>query len=128
MVPPAAAASAALHGALLESRQRWQDLAGLGADLVFETDNAGRFTFLWPDTVLGYRAADLLGRRADSRHRLCAGIAHDDRASSFIISVGAHIVLQHRACSRLIGRRQSCVSARVFRFRAQLQRRQGFAV
>ncbi|CAH0149093.1 diguanylate cyclase [Roseomonas sp. CECT 9278] len=66
MVPPAAAASAALHGALLESRQRWQDLAGLAADLVFETDNAGRFTFLWPDTVLGHRAADLLGRRADS--------------------------------------------------------------
>jgi diguanylate cyclase (GGDEF)-like protein len=65
-VPPAAAASAALHGALLESRQRWQDLAGLGADLVFETDNAGRFTFLWPDTVLGHRASTLLGRRADS--------------------------------------------------------------
>ena len=66
MVPPAAAAAAALHGALLESRQRWQDLAGLGADLVFETDTAGRFTFLWPDTVLGHRAPDLLGRRADS--------------------------------------------------------------
>lgn len=66
MVPPAAAASAALHGALLESRQRWQDLAGLGADLVFETDNAGRFTFLWPETVLGHRTAELLGRRADS--------------------------------------------------------------
>lgn len=66
MVPPAAAASAALHGALLESRQRWQDLAGLAADMVFETDNAGRFTFLWPDTPLGHRATDLLGRRADS--------------------------------------------------------------
>jgi diguanylate cyclase (GGDEF)-like protein len=66
MVPPAAAATAALHGALLESRQRWQDLAGLGADLVFETDTAGRFTFLWPDTVLGHRATDLLGRRADA--------------------------------------------------------------
>ncbi len=66
MVPPAAVASAAVHGALLESRQRWQDLAGLGADMVFETDNAGRFTFLWPDVVLGHRAATLLGRRADS--------------------------------------------------------------
>ncbi|MBR0680032.1 diguanylate cyclase [Roseomonas eburnea] len=66
MVPPAAAASAALHGALLESRQRWQDLAGLGSDLVFETDNTGRFTFLWPETVLGHRSAGLLGRRADS--------------------------------------------------------------
>lgn len=65
-VPPAAAAAGALHGALLESRQRWQDLAALAADLVFETDNEGRFTFLWPDTVLGHRAATLLGRRADS--------------------------------------------------------------
>lgn len=65
-VPPAAAAAGALHGALLESRQRWQDLAGLGADLVFETDTAGRFTFLWPATVLGHRADALLGRRADS--------------------------------------------------------------
>ncbi|WP_170979241.1 sensor domain-containing diguanylate cyclase [Roseomonas sp. HF4] len=65
-VPPAAAAAGALHGALLESRQRWQDLAGLGADMVFETDTAGRFTFLWPATVLGHRADALLGRRADS--------------------------------------------------------------
>ena len=29
-IPPAAAAASALHGALLESRQRWQDLTGLG--------------------------------------------------------------------------------------------------
>lgn len=65
LTAPAATGAAALHGALLESRQRWQDLAGLAADLVFETDNAGRFTFLWPETVLGYRSAGLLGRRAD---------------------------------------------------------------
>ena len=65
-VPPAAAAAGALQGALLESRQRWQDLATLSADLVFETDHDGRFTFLWPETVLGHRAAALLGRRADS--------------------------------------------------------------
>lgn len=65
-VPPAAAASAALHGALLESRQRWQDLAGLAADLAFETDHDGRFTFIWPEAVLGHRATSLLGRRADS--------------------------------------------------------------
>jgi diguanylate cyclase (GGDEF)-like protein len=66
ILSPAAAASAAVHGALLESRQRWQDLASLSADLVFETDQEGRFTFLWPDTVLGHRSAALLGRRADS--------------------------------------------------------------
>jgi len=65
-VPPAAAAAAALHGALLESRQRWQDLAGLAADFVFETDSAGRFSFLWPDSVIGHPATSLLGRRAAS--------------------------------------------------------------
>ena len=65
-VPPAAAAAAALHGALLESRQRWQDLTGLSADFVFETDTAGRFSFLWPETVIGHPAASLLGRRAAS--------------------------------------------------------------
>ncbi|MBW6398123.1 GGDEF domain-containing protein [Roseomonas sp. HJA6] len=65
-IPPAAAATAALHGALLESRQRWQDLAGLSADFVFETDSAGRFSFLWPDHVLGHVSAGLLGRRAAS--------------------------------------------------------------
>jgi diguanylate cyclase (GGDEF)-like protein len=65
-VPPAAAAAAALHGALLESRQRWQDLAGLAADFVFETDSAGRFSFLWPETVIGHPATSLLGRRAAS--------------------------------------------------------------
>ncbi len=73
-IPPAVAAAAALHGALLESRQRWQDLAGLAADFVFETDTAGRFSFLWPDRVLGHAAAGLLGRRAAS---LLLGTATD---------------------------------------------------
>ncbi|MEO3473168.1 GGDEF domain-containing protein [Roseomonas sp. CAU 1739] len=73
-IPPAAAAAAALHGALLESRQRWQDLTGLAADFVFETDSAGRFSFLWPDHVLGHAASGLLGRRAAS---LLLGTASD---------------------------------------------------
>ena len=42
----AAAVAEALRGALLESRQRWRDLAGLAADLVFETDAAGRLAVL----------------------------------------------------------------------------------
>ena len=73
-VPPAATAASALHGALLESRQRWQDLAGLSADFVFETDTAGRFSFLWPENVLGHSATRLLGRRAAS---LLLGTATD---------------------------------------------------
>jgi diguanylate cyclase (GGDEF)-like protein len=55
-----------LSGALLESRQRWQDFAGLAADLAFETDAAGRLSFLWPDRLLGWEAAALLGQPARS--------------------------------------------------------------
>jgi diguanylate cyclase (GGDEF)-like protein len=47
--------------ALLDSRARWRDLALLGADLLFETDAAGRFAFLAPDAPLGHQAAALLG-------------------------------------------------------------------
>jgi len=44
--PSGATLSRAVSGlapALIESRQRWRDLALLGADLVFETDAAGQF-------------------------------------------------------------------------------------
>ena len=57
-------AFAGLSGALLESRQRWQDFASLASDLAFETDAAGRLSFLWPDRLLGQEAAALLGRPA----------------------------------------------------------------
>jgi diguanylate cyclase (GGDEF)-like protein/PAS domain S-box-containing protein len=50
-----------LHGALLESRQRWRDALMLAVDLVFETDAEGRFSFVAPDPALGHRAMDLLG-------------------------------------------------------------------
>ncbi len=53
-----------LRGALLESRQRWRDFTTLAADLVFETDAAGRLAFLAPDSVLGWDAASLLGQPA----------------------------------------------------------------
>jgi diguanylate cyclase (GGDEF)-like protein len=53
-----------LPGALLESRQRWQDFAGLAADLAFETDAEGRLTFLWPERLLGLPVASLLGQPA----------------------------------------------------------------
>jgi diguanylate cyclase (GGDEF)-like protein/PAS domain S-box-containing protein len=46
---------------LLDSRQRWRELALLAADFAFETDAAGRFTFIAPDPVLGYSALALLG-------------------------------------------------------------------
>lgn len=53
-----------LASALVDSRARWRDFALLAADLVFETDGAGCFTFLGPDEVLGWPADALLGRPA----------------------------------------------------------------
>lgn len=46
---------------LLDSRQRWRDFGMIAADLMFETDLEGQVTFLAPDHVLGWPAADLLG-------------------------------------------------------------------
>ncbi|PZW39831.1 diguanylate cyclase (GGDEF)-like protein [Humitalea rosea] len=60
--PPDAAA--ALRLALLDSRNRWRDVALLAADLVLETDAAGRIAFLAPETVLGHVADRLLGEPA----------------------------------------------------------------
>jgi len=54
----------ALHAALLESRQRWRDFVTLAADLAFETDADGHFSFLSPSMVLGWPADLLLATRA----------------------------------------------------------------
>jgi diguanylate cyclase (GGDEF)-like protein len=53
-----------LRAALLESRQRWRDLVTMTADLVFETDASGCFTFISPDPVLGWSAGELLAEPA----------------------------------------------------------------
>lgn len=58
------AASPDLSAALMESRQRWRAFGSLAADLAFETDGAGRLTFLAPETVLGWSSADLVGQPA----------------------------------------------------------------
>jgi diguanylate cyclase (GGDEF)-like protein/PAS domain S-box-containing protein len=55
-----------LRDALLDSRQRWRDIAAISCDLVFETDAEGRFVFLAPDPVLGWRTAMLLGQPAQT--------------------------------------------------------------
>lgn len=51
-----------LRGALLDSRQRWRDLVEMLADIVWETDAAGRFTFIAPDPALGWSAERLIGQ------------------------------------------------------------------
>jgi len=53
-----------VRGALMESRQRWQNLVALAADLAFETDAEGRFVFMMPETVLGWPASSLIGQPA----------------------------------------------------------------
>ncbi len=53
-----------LATALAESRARWREMALLGADLLFETDAAGRLVFLAPEAPLGHPAAALLGAPA----------------------------------------------------------------
>jgi diguanylate cyclase (GGDEF)-like protein len=60
---PAAVADP-LCQALLESRQRWRDLVAMAADIAFETDAEGRFTFVFPDPALGWAAGTLLGQPA----------------------------------------------------------------
>jgi diguanylate cyclase (GGDEF)-like protein len=59
------AADASLRQALLDSRQRWRDLVMTAADLAYETDASGRFTFLMPDPVLGWPTATLIGQPAE---------------------------------------------------------------
>ncbi len=54
-----------LRSVLLESRQRWRDMVTMAADLAFETDTAGRFTFIMPDPVLGWPAGKLLDQPSE---------------------------------------------------------------
>jgi diguanylate cyclase (GGDEF)-like protein len=56
---------ATLRAALLDSRQRWHDLVAIAADIAYETDEWGRFTFVTPDPVLGWPTATLIGQPAE---------------------------------------------------------------
>jgi diguanylate cyclase (GGDEF)-like protein/PAS domain S-box-containing protein len=66
--PAADRTSAARHDrlrdALMDSRQRWRDLAMIAADIAFETDREGRFVFVSPDPALGWQRAQLIGQPA----------------------------------------------------------------
>jgi diguanylate cyclase (GGDEF)-like protein len=60
--PPAASPAEVLQGALIDSRQRWRELVHLAADFAFETDEWGRFTFIFPDRALDWAAEVLIGQ------------------------------------------------------------------
>lgn len=64
LVAPFETSSDHLREALLASRSRWRDFGAIAADFVFEVDCEGRFSFVSPEMVLGWRAESLLGRRA----------------------------------------------------------------
>jgi diguanylate cyclase (GGDEF)-like protein len=66
-----------VRAAFVESRQRWRHLVGLAADIAFETDSDGCFTFLTPDTVLGWPASALIGQPAKL-------LTNDDRAGTVL--------------------------------------------
>ncbi len=53
-----------LREALIESRRRYKDLVEISSDFAWETDEAGRFTFVSPRGALGWSAESLLGRSA----------------------------------------------------------------
>lgn len=50
-----------LSRALLDSRERWRDLALIASDIIFETDAAGRICFIYPADALGFEAGILRG-------------------------------------------------------------------
>jgi len=50
-----------LSVALLDSRERWRHFATLANDIFFETDLAGRISFISPSNALGYAPDGLLG-------------------------------------------------------------------
>ena len=65
VLPTGLIASDPIRKALVESRQRWQHLVGLTADIAFETDANGRFVFVIPDTPLGWPAGSLIGQPSE---------------------------------------------------------------
>ena len=56
--------AAGIASALVESRERWRALGTIAADFAWETDAAGRLTFIAPLDVLGWPATALLGQPA----------------------------------------------------------------
>jgi PAS domain S-box-containing protein len=51
-----------LQRSLIESRQRYKELAELASDFIWETDRLGRFTFVSPQLALGWPTHMLVGR------------------------------------------------------------------
>ena len=53
-----------LRSALVDSRQRFKDLVEISSDLAWETDRAGKFSFVSAGEALGHRSEDMVGCKA----------------------------------------------------------------
>ncbi len=80
-----------VRDALVESRQRWQHLVSLAADLAFETDAKGRFVFVVPGDALGWAAESLIGQPSE----LLLG---DDAAGSLLNPFRPDQALRRHRC------------------------------
>jgi diguanylate cyclase (GGDEF)-like protein/PAS domain S-box-containing protein len=58
--------AANLRNALVDSRLRYKDLVEVSSDFAWEANEHGRFDFVSPRGALGWPAAELVGRTADS--------------------------------------------------------------
>ena len=54
-----------LRTALVESRQRYKDLVEVSSDFSWETDANGKFIFVSPKGALGFKADDLINKKAE---------------------------------------------------------------
>jgi len=54
-----------LRTAPVESRQRYKDLVEVSSDFSWETDTDGNFIFVSPKGALGYKAEDLINKKAE---------------------------------------------------------------
>ncbi len=54
-----------LRTALVESRQRYKDLVEVSSDFSWETDADGNFIFVSPKGALGFKADDLINKKAE---------------------------------------------------------------
>ncbi len=91
--------------------ERLAGLVAMAADLAFETDAAGSLVFVAPDRVLGWAAADLLGRPAaalrthmdDDADPFAIGAAFDRRAVRLRQANGAAVCLSMTATPVMAG-------------------------
>ncbi|MBL8837366.1 MAG: sensor domain-containing diguanylate cyclase [Alphaproteobacteria bacterium] len=78
-----ASLAANLRVALVDSRRRYKDLVEASSDFAWETDAVGRFDFVSPRGGLGFSAAELIGRAADSLQMDADGGADPAATSPF---------------------------------------------